>query len=114
MFIPVVGPYVALKRGQIAGGLIVGRVVGSTTPCPQGGQRLCLAAWGEISLVIFEYGVLVFDPIVQATGLTMTVIGATDTSHGRASAVVTPSHPHVSLAPTWQQGPGIPLTISSW
>lgn len=112
MFIPVIGPYVALGRGIKPETLIVGRVFGNSSPCS--GHDFCLAAWGEIYLFVFEYGVLVFDPVVQATGLTVTAVGAATKSHEKTSTALAPTRPHVSFAPTWQSGPGISLVVSSW
>jgi hypothetical protein len=67
----------------------------------------------ELELTFAEYGFLALASIAQATGLAMALVRGTELANSKGIGAAA-SHPRVSVVPTWQSGPGVSLTLTSW
>lgn len=125
MFIPVAGPWLLLKDQRWdQDSTITARLV-EATGANRCDATVCGAALLFLPVALLEYGMLIVDPIAQATGIVMTFVGATKESRDdRASpspstekeAAVRAPRPKVSVKPTsiGAMGAGVSLSITEW
>jgi len=110
LYVPVVGPWIALGEGQIHPTTMLGGRLGHHLR-EKGWDKGCDASICSSDLVTLpvyfaEVMTLALLPLAQAGGLTLAALGGTkalgQSPEGRST---------VALAPTWSGGPGLALTV---
>jgi hypothetical protein len=114
MFVPVVGPYVALAEGQIPVQTLIGaRAANAYFRNHEGPATFedVSVFMGGLVLGGLEYTLLVLDPILQGAGLAATTVGIAES--GKKPALPS-STTKISFAPMWSSGPGVAMQVTSW
>jgi hypothetical protein len=112
MFIPVVGPWLALRKDRLDADSMIAPRLGHALQFDQCGSKavICPASlFITLPLFLVEGAVLLVDPVAQATGLVLAVVG----DGKRPKAARSDAGSRISLAPTWPGGPGLSLTVIS-
>ncbi len=123
MFVPVVGPIQAVRSEKVDGQtLLTGRAIELTGANDCGGDAvICPAALLFLPFALAEYAMFYAGPVIQATGLVLTLVGLTKdepAARDRANVAAAPrperTRPRVSVTPTVASGVGLSLAITQW
>lgn len=116
MFLPVAGPYLALAQNQVSIRTLASTKLADGYFRDRSGPATVgdVAVFeGGLVLFAFEYAALLADPLVQGAGLaTASVAGVMQDKSLRAASA--PPRPQWSVAPAWNAGPGVALSVTSW
>jgi hypothetical protein len=117
LLFPVVGSWLLLGEGRFDTETTITSRLADAMDC----DNYCLGGLLLVPVALFEFGFLLVDPLAQASGLVMAMIGA-----GREKPSFAPKKkeeaeeearatPKVNVKPTFVgTGPGVALSITEW